>query len=304
MVTSPVPASHPEALRAPLPAVRVLLTAFCLLTVAGFVSLAVLSDRTSETFAWTIAPPLTAAFLGSGYGAGFVLSLMTLLSRVWVDVRVPYVTVLVFTWVTALATFLHRDRLHLATPGSGPVAEPAAWVWVVVYVVVPVAMAVLLPLQERSPGRDPAPGAPLPVWLRGLLVVQAVVLLALGVVLLVDPERSASLWPWSLTPFTARVVAAWLLAFGVAAALALRVGDLARLRVATLTWTVLGVLQVLALARWAGDVAWDRPAAPAYLVALAVVLVTGVAGLRLSIRAAARRDAPLTAPTTRRTHGT
>src|SRR5690349_22833 len=61
-----------------LPAMRVLLIAFCMLTALGFGSLYLLAGNTANTFAWTIQPPLTAAFLGAGYGAGFVLSVLSL----------------------------------------------------------------------------------------------------------------------------------------------------------------------------------------------------------------------------------
>ena len=39
--------------------------------------------RPTETFAWTIQPPLTAAFLGAGYAAGFVLVVLSLRDPVW-----------------------------------------------------------------------------------------------------------------------------------------------------------------------------------------------------------------------------
>src|SRR5829696_9210561 len=52
---------------------RALLGAFAVLTALATIALFVLAENTKETFAWTIEPPLTAAFIGAGYGAGFVL---------------------------------------------------------------------------------------------------------------------------------------------------------------------------------------------------------------------------------------
>lgn len=141
-----------------LPGMRRLLIAFALLTLLGFTALFVGSTQTERAFAWTIDPPLTAAFLGAGYGAGCVLVLLALRARAWVHARVAVVTVLVFMLLTLVATLLHLDRLHFASPEL--LARAAAWFWTAVYVVVPVAMLALLPLQERVPGGDR------PAWCR------------------------------------------------------------------------------------------------------------------------------------------
>jgi hypothetical protein len=186
---APAGAAEPSGVSATRPTrgIRVLLGAFCCLTALAVLSLVVGADRTAETFAWTIDPPVSAAFLGSGYAAGFVLSVLALRSGDWREVRVPYVTVLVFTWITAASTFYHLHRLHVVMPGTGPLAEPAAWLWIGVYVVVPVTMTVLL---RRQPGGAVAtvggsPAVPLPHPLRVALIVQGLVLGAAGVALLV-----------------------------------------------------------------------------------------------------------------------
>ncbi|WP_298459619.1 hypothetical protein [uncultured Cellulomonas sp.] len=272
--------------RRPTPGVRVLLLAFCCLTAAAVVSLVGLAARTDETFAWTIEPPVTAAFLGSGYAAGLVLSALSLRADDWAVVRVPFVTVLVFTWLTAAATFVHLDRLHMRAPGSGPVAEPAAWLWLVVYVAIPVGMAVLLTRQgSRRAARPPAVTTPRP--LTAALVVQGAVLLLVGAALFVVPASAEVLWPWTLTPFTARVVAAWLLAFAVAVALAVADGDLRRLRVATVAYTAFGAFQLVTLVRFRGTVEWARAPAWVLVAMLVAVVVTGAVGWALGGRGAA-----------------
>lgn len=279
------------SVRQTLLSVRVLLAAFCCLTAAGFVSLFGLASNTAATFAWTIQPPVTAAFLGSGYGAGCVLSLLSLRARTWADVRVPYLTVLAFTWVTAAATFLHIDKMHFTTPGDGPVAEPAGWLWTAVYVVIPLAMAALLWPLERAPGHDPSFRVPMPTALKAALAAEGAVLLLVGLVLFAAPATAAWLWPWPLTPLTARVVAAWLLAFAVAAALSQSVHDLARLRTAAIAYAVFGALQVATLARFASQVRWQDTAAWVYLAGALVVTATGVVGWWLAHRGGARASA-------------
>jgi hypothetical protein len=279
------PTAQPRRL---LPGMRVLLGAFAVLTALGVGSLYVLADRTGETFAWTIQPPLTAAFLGAGYAAGCVLVVLSLRDGVWVRTRVPLLTILVFVVVTLAATLLHLDRFHLAAEFAGLplMARAAAWFWLGVYVVVPLAMLALLVPQEQAPGTDPPPRHPVPWVLRGLLAAESVVLTVGGTVLFVAPATAAALWPWPLAPLSARVVAAWLVAFGAATALAAVAGDLERLRTAAIAYTVFGVLVALAVARFPGTVEWGEPAAWGFVVVVAAVVATGAAGWRLAPRRA------------------
>ncbi|MGY1736060.1 hypothetical protein [Geodermatophilus sp. SYSU D00684] len=267
-----------------LPAMRALLLAFSVLTALGFVALFVLSTRTSESFAWTIQPPATAAFLGAGYAAGFTLVVLSLRDPVWAHSRVPVLTILVFTVLTLVATLVHVDRFHFqAEFAAAPaLARGAAWFWTAVYVVIPLAMLVVLPVQERAPGTDPPRTRPVPVVLRVALAVESVVLLAVGAAISVAPSSATTLWPWTLTPLTARVVGAWLVAFGVATALAALAGDLERLRTAAIAYTVFGVLELVVVLLHRGDVAWDRPAAWLYVAVAAAIALTGATGWRLA----------------------
>lgn len=270
------------AARPVLAGLRVLLVAFAGLTVLGFAALWVASGRTAQLFAWTVEPPMTAAFLGAGYAAGTVLVVLTLRTRTWAEARVGVLTVLVFTALTLLATLVHRDRFHFAAGGG--VARAAAWFWLAVYVVVPVAMAVLLVAQRRSPGADPPVRLPMPGWLAAALAAQGGALLAVGAALYAAPASARWLWPWPLTPLTARAVAAWLIAFGLAAVLAVRERDLDRLRVPAAAYLGLGLLQLVTVARFADQVRWGSPAAQVYLVVLAAAVGTGAHGRRAGAR--------------------
>jgi hypothetical protein len=257
---------------------RVLLGVFSVLTALATVALFVLAEQTDRTFAWTIQPALTAAFLGAGYAAGFVLVVLSLRERHWAHVRVPVGTVLVFVVVTLAASLLHLDKFHLDPDEAGTVAVGAGWFWLAVYVILPVGMLAALWLQERAPGADPPKRAPVPRALSAALVVESVVLTVVGAVLFVAPGTATDLWPWPLTPLTARVVAAWLVAFGLATALAAVAGDLRRLRTAAIAYTVFGVAVAVAVARFAGTVAWGDPAAWAFAATTVAVIATGAAG--------------------------
>jgi hypothetical protein len=268
---------------------RGLMVGFVVLTALGTNQLYVLSTHTDAYFAWTIRPPLTAAFLGAGYAAGLVLVLLGLRARAWAEARIAVVTVAVFSTLTLLATVLHRDRFHFSADGA--IARFAAWFWLGIYIVVPIALVVLTVLQQRQPGVDPPRRHPLPAWLAGAFAVQGLIMLAVGAALYAVPSTARSLWPWTLTPLTARAVAAWLIAFGVAAVLTLVERDLDRLAAGAVAYTVFGVLQLVAVLRY-GDVArWDSPAGIGYLVVLISVVPVGAAGCWLVAARARRRRA-------------
>ena len=64
------------------------------------------------------------------------------------------------------------------------------------------------------------------------------------------PPGAMSFWPWTLTPLSAQVIGAWLLALAVAAALVIWERDLARLLVPAATYTAFGVFQLLVAIRY------------------------------------------------------
>ncbi|GAA3552130.1 hypothetical protein GCM10022197_03860 [Microlunatus spumicola] len=281
-VGAPAQDARPDRLR---PSTRVLLVAFVCLTLVATNQLFVLARRTATLFSWTIQPPLSAAFLGASYAAGCVLSVLALRSRSWLDARTPLVTVLVFAALTLVATLLHLDRFHFHAPGLAAVG--AAWVWLVVYLVVPVALLVVVVRQSRVPHPGPtSPRTPrtLPAWLLGLLGLQGLVLGVAAVGLFLAPAAAARWWPWTLTPLTARMIAAWLAALAVAALLSLRERDVARVRIPAVAYVVFGLLQLLALVLYGEAFARGSAAATVYVVALVVALGTGVTGLALVAR--------------------
>lgn len=102
-------------------------------------------------------------------------------------------------------------------------------------------------------------------------------LLAVGLALYLAPATAEVLWPWTLTPLTARAVGSWLVAYGVAAALLLRAGDLDLLRVPAVAYAVLGVLQLVVVGRFADVVSWGSASALGLVVMATAVAATGAA---------------------------
>ena len=243
------------------------------------------SEQTDRNFAWTIATPLTAAFLGAAYLAAAVFEWTTATERVWARARVSVSAVLVFTVLTLIATLLHLDRFHFG-PEHRFITRLGTWLWTFIYVVVPLVMVLLLLRQRRAPGADPPRAHPLPSWLRAVLAAQAAVLLAVGAAMFAVPTDVQWLWPWPITALTGRAIAAWLLGIGVGMVHAFVENDLGRIRVAGVSNVAIALLQFVALARYPGDVT-SGPKATLYVLYLASMLAVGV-----YVLAAGRRPRP------------
>src|SRR5690348_7404053 len=261
------------AIRPLVPGMRWLLyTAAVLVLLAGF-QLFVFTGRTGTFFAWTIANPLAAAFLGAGYWASVSIEVMAGRQKLWANARIAVPTVFVFTVLTLAATLMHLGQFHLGSQFA-PGTRVVTVAWIAIYVLVPLLMLIVLAVKARTRGIDPPRSAPLPVWLYGLLAAQAIVFLAVGVALFTAPRQAAPLWPWKLTPLVAQATAAWVISLGVAATQALLERDSRRLRPAAVGYLLLAVLQAVALARYPHQFHWGTGAGITYLIFLGVMLLT------------------------------
>ena len=271
------------ALRPLVPGMRRLLfTASVLVLLAGL-QLFVFTGRTDHFFAWTIANPLSAAFLGAAYWASVALEALSGRQALWANARIAVPAVLVFTVLTLAATVTHLGQLHLGArfPAGTQIVTVT---WIAIYVLVPALLLILLAVQARTPGADPPRSAPLPGWLCVLLAVQAAVLLGLGIALFAVPGQAAPLWPWALTPMMAQAIGAWLISLGVAAGHAVLERDARRLRPAAAGYILLPVLLSVALARYPQLFEWRSAAGIVYLIFLVTMLVTGLAALARGTR--------------------
>lgn len=264
-----------------------LLVSGMLVFLAG-IQLFVFAERTDEYFAWTIQPPVSAAFLGAGYFAAMAMEWVAVRARAWVSARLVAVTILVFASLTMAVTLAHLDRFHFGGPTPGTVA--VTWTWMLIYGAVPPLMAVCLLVQRRMPGSDPPRVARLPAWFRTVFGLHAVLMLAVGVPLLLAPVATgAAVWPWELTPLTGRAVSAWLIGMGFAGVVALWEDDWARLHPVAVSFVLLSVLQVVALLRYADMLDWARLRSWLYALYLSDMLLLGLFAVTKTRAVADRR---------------
>lgn len=146
------------------------------------------------------------------------------------------------------------------------------------YIALPLAGVAVVINQRRAPGQDLPPTDRLPRWLRAAVRVAGAAMLILGVAMLAYPVRAGRLWPWALTPLTARAVAAWLVILAVVAVQVSLEDDWRRLRPQFAAYVVLAVLQLIALARYPDEMRWASPSAWIYLAAVAATLTLGAYG--------------------------
>jgi hypothetical protein len=255
-----------------------------LLAVIAGVLLFAGATRTDDFFSWTIEPAQTAAFLGAAFWSAAVLFTWASAQHRWERLRIAVYPELAVAVLLLIATYMHLDKFHNDVFG---------YFWVAVYSMAP-AVLIYLVAATRAADR-PAVGeetVPMSNWLRAALVLQGAAFAVYGLGLFISPSGFDGAWPWALTPLTARAIAAFLLGFALASAIAVQGNCLRRFRGAALTYAVLGALELLGAALHSSDFR-DGASLPLFLAFFASVLAVGVAGsvLGRDIQASSSRSA-------------
>jgi hypothetical protein len=227
----------------------------------------VLSEQTDDWFSWTIAPPLTASFLGASYWAAFVLFAWTAARGDRNAAAAALVPVSLIALLLLIATVIHEERFH---------DDLFGWFWKAAYVLAPLAIAAVVIRQQRARDSARARRSPLPPGLRTLLAVQGLTMLVTGAFLFVSPDTA--IWPWDLTPLTARAVGAFVTGFGASALHAVVANDLSRFAGAALAYAALGMLELVGLARYSDSLTGADLDSSVYAVFLATILAAGLYG--------------------------
>lgn len=270
------PQAGTQAAVVTLPGLRLLFNIAIALAATAGTSLFLLTEQTDRTFAWTIGSPLMAAFLGAMYLGDIPLLLAVRREAVWAYARAAAWGVLAFTGVSLVATLLHLDKFHL---GTGPAsARLAAWLWMVVYVTLPLLSTWLIWRQAQQPGGEPAVTEAQPAWRRRLLGLAAAAALVLGLALLLVPALAP--WPWVLTPLTGRAISARVLAFAAVAFLGARSGDARTQAAGHGSLALRGALALVALWRYPAELDLGSSGGLLFVIISALALVLGLAGWR------------------------
>jgi len=169
-----------------------LLVAFCVLYPVP--------TDTKRLFAWQIRPTMTPMVLGAVYLGGAYFFLRAVLAKQWHTVAGGFLPVGSFASLMGITTILHWDRfLH---------GNVAFWLWVGLYFSTPVLVFAVFVLNQR----EYRPGTAGELRLSGAAAAVIVAAGGLSVVtsafVYLFPARAIDVWPWQLTPLTARTLGA------------------------------------------------------------------------------------------------
>jgi hypothetical protein len=250
-----------------LPFTRVLAAVVTAILVMAWVVLFLWPEQTDRRFAWTVEPTMTPMLMGAGYGSAALFWARVTAWRRWHTVGLGFLPTTVFTWMLLVATLLHWDKFHR---GTG-VFHLWLWVYIVTPVVVP---AVWAWNRRRDPGVPDADDPRFPVAVVAALYMSGAVMLAIAAWLFVFPTSAIGVWPWSLTPLTARTVAAFVALPGVAWLAVAMDGRWSAAKAVVETLALGLVLLLIAVARAWEEFDTGRPLTWAYVGGLVGTLGT------------------------------
>jgi len=175
---------------------------------AAFLVLYGLPDRTTELFAWTIRPEMTPIIMGAGYGAGVYFFYRVSTVDRWHEVAPVFLGIAAFTWFMAIATALHWENFNHR--------HHTFFLWVFLYAVTPLLIPALWAINRRTESDDPeTDSARLPRSVRLVGGGLGLVITVSAVLLFLVPEIMIGVWPWTVSPLTARILAGWFGLFGI-----------------------------------------------------------------------------------------
>ena len=190
-----------------LPVTRWLSVAIIPFLVVAFAVLYPFPHDTGRLFAWPVRPTLTPMILASVYLGGAYFFLRAATAEQWHTVKGGFVPVGTFATLMGVATIQHWGKFTHS--------HVAFWLWAGLYFTTPLLVFGVWWANRR---RDmPAAGAELmiPVRVSRVIAVLGALSVLTALFLFLFPGRAAAVWPWMLTPLTARVMGA-IFALGIA----------------------------------------------------------------------------------------
>ncbi len=203
--SQPERATEAPLRRRPLFALGLIVVLILSIANAGF--LYIFADRADTDYAWSIALPVSAAFLGAGYVAGLVVTVLGLtVARSWRSIRLVYPGVISLAVVLCLATLIHRDVFDWD--------YALTWAWTVVYILIPPGFGGFWWYFERREPDDLVQDEELAV-IRPFTLILGATMTILAILMFVFPDTFVERWAWPISPLLSRTFAAWYVLFGV-----------------------------------------------------------------------------------------
>lgn len=231
-------------------------------------------DDTARLFAWRITPGFTSMLLASVYLGGAYFFLRAARASQWHRVGGGFISVGLFATLMGITTILHWDRfVHI---------NVAFWLWVLLYFTTPFLVFGVWFLNQREQSMAEPGELVIPAATAVIIGVIGISAAATSLFLYLFPGTAISIWPWSLTELTARVVGA-IFALGVVGIGAFRERRWSSARILMQVEGFMLVLIVISVVRSHADFDVSRPLTWVFaigFVALAIgsaVLYVGMA---------------------------
>jgi hypothetical protein len=174
----------------------------------AFLILYIFPDLSGERFAWGIKPHMTALFIGSGYLGGAYMFVFAIFGRRWHRIKAAFPPVTTFTVAMLLATFLHWDRFDI---NHFPFQ-----LWLILYIVTPFLIPYLwIKNRVTDPGTPEHDDLEVPAFAKWAFLSFGVAAIFWAVIMFAFPQFAIDIWPWTLSPLTARVLGGWFSLLGV-----------------------------------------------------------------------------------------
>jgi hypothetical protein len=157
------------------------------------------------TFAWPVAPRLSAVFIGTSFLLRVFIGLSILRAKDWYRLRWVIKGNYAFLTVILIATFWHAAEMNWKTNIL------LAHIWIIVYVFEPLVLPFLGPFGAEGAAPVPPENSEGPILdgLRRVLIANVMVGTTIAGLLFINPQFTNTRWPWLLDPFNARIMAAW-----------------------------------------------------------------------------------------------
>jgi hypothetical protein len=161
-------------------------------------------NQVDQAIPWLV-PPLHARFLGSMYLSGTAFMLGGILSHYYREVRVMVRVIPIWTGMLFIVSLFYLSEFDYS--------RTQVWIWFGAYLVYPlIALGLIWNDRHRH---ENFPGAALPMWVRGYLAIQGLVVTILALSLLLFPGTMVAAWPWKITRLLAQIYSAPFLAYGL-----------------------------------------------------------------------------------------
>jgi hypothetical protein len=240
--------------------------------VAAVMSIGISPADSQANFAWPIQPVVMAAVLGAFYITSAPLFLLPLFARRWEMIRAMILPTALFSIVQLGATILHWDKFSV---GIVPF-----YVWFASYLLPPpIFIGAYLWHQRKAASHSATSDDPLPSWFYRLFIICGSGFTAGAILIFFLPTILISIFPWQLTPLTARSLSGWLIIVGTIMLSISRENSWTRSRLATPMLILLLPVLILQMARYADEVNWSSPVLWFGLILFTVI---GFCGLYLA----------------------